>query len=97
MSSISIVSSVAEFVIENRWSGTLPYIMLTPAETPIIFIFLGMLPLLGLSALIASLTLIAKEESNIGQIIPFLLLVSGVYYSLEVLPSIPQFEAELCP
>ena len=122
MSSISIVSSVAEFVIENRWSGTLPYIMLTPAETPIIFIaaglpdaiisplitvaailpaalylegisggiriltilifiFLGMLPLLGLSALIASLTLIAKEESNIGQIIiPFLLLVSGVYY-----------------
>jgi len=139
MSSISIVSSVAEFVIENRWSGTLPYIMLTPAETPIIFIasslpdaiispsitmaaifpaalylegisggiriltilifiFLGMLPLLGFSALIASLTLIAKEESNIGQIIiPFLLLVSGVYYPLEVLPLILQFIGRIMP
>jgi len=139
MSSISIVSSVAEFVIENRWSGTLPYIMLTPAEMPtifiaaglpdaiisplitmaaifpaalylegisggiriltiLIFIFLGMLPLLGFSALIASLTLIAKEESNVGQIIiPFLLLVSGVYYPLEVLPSILQFIGRIMP
>jgi len=139
MSSISIVSSVAEFVIENRWSGTLPYIMLTPAEMPtifiaaglpdaiisplvtmaailpaalilegisggiriltiLIFIFLGMLPLLGFSALIASLTLIVKEESHVGQIIiPFLLLVSGVYYPLEVLPSILQFIGRIMP
>jgi len=57
-----------------------------------------MLPLLGFSALIASFTLIAKEESNIGHIIvPFLLLVSGVYYPLEVLPPILQFVGRTIP
>ena len=42
MSSLSIIFSVMGFVIENRWIGTLPYIMLTPSKTPIIFIAAGL-------------------------------------------------------
>jgi len=102
MSSLSIIFSVMGFVIENRWIGTLPYIMLTPSKTPIIFIaaglpdaimsplitmaaiipaaiyfegvlggirilavllfiLLGMLPLLGFSALAASFLLLARD------------------------------------
>ncbi len=64
----------------------------------LLIIILGMLPLMGLSVIIASLLLILKEESNVmGSIIPFMLLVSGVYYPLEVLPRILQLISRAVP
>jgi ABC-2 type transport system permease protein len=58
----------------------------------------GMLPLLGLSVLAASLLLIVKEETNIiNSIVPFTLLVSGVFYPVEILPSLLQAASRVVP
>jgi len=62
------------------------------------FIILGMLPMLGFSSLVASLLLIVKEESNIlSSLIPFILLVSGVFYPLEILPRVLQLISRIVP
>lgn len=139
MSSLMIAFSAAGFVRENRWLGTLPYILLTPAGIHTIVIFaglpsavispvmtmtaiapaavyfegvggvlriwavllivlFGMLPLLGFSALAASVLLMVKEESNVFDMVaPLILLVSGVYYPLEVLPKILQLVGRVLP
>ncbi len=55
------------------------------------FMLAGMIPLIGLSVLAASALLVVKEESNIiNSIVPFILLVSGVFYPITVLPRILQ-------
>lgn len=128
MSSLLIVFSVTRFALENRWLGTLPYILLSPAKTSVILIasglpdaiitptitaasiapaavylegiagglkvlavlaivLFGMIPLVGFSVLMGSMLLFLREESNIAEMIaPLVLLLSGVYYPLEVLP-----------
>ncbi len=61
-------------------------------------IILGMIPLLGISVIAASLLLIVKEESNIvNSLVPFLLLVSGVFYPVGVLPHALQLVARAVP
>jgi ABC-2 type transport system permease protein len=139
MSSLFILDAVAGFALYNRWLGTLPYILLTPIKTPILFIvaglpetllstiiiilavmpgaiyfegavgglklllilliiMLGMIPMLGFSSLIASILLIVKEESNIlSSITPFVLLVSGIFYPVEVLPRLLQLISRAIP
>ncbi|ABM81262.1 ABC transporter permease [Hyperthermus butylicus] len=58
----------------------------------------GMIPLVGFSVLVASLLLIVKEESNvISSISPFLLLVSGVFYPVAVLPELLQEVSRVVP
>ena len=130
MSSLLIVFSVTRFALENRWLGTLPYILLSPVRTSVILIasglpdaiitptitvmsiapaalyleglagglkvlavlaivLFGMMPLVGFSVLIGSILLFLKEESNIAEVIaPLVLLVSGIYYPLEILPEV---------
>ncbi len=61
-------------------------------------IILGMVPLLGISVIAASLLLIVKEESNIiNSLVPFLLLVSGVFYPVGILPHALQLVARAVP
>lgn len=58
----------------------------------------GMIPMLGLSVIAASLLLVVKEESNIiNSLIPFILLVSGVFYPIAVLPSFLQSVSQAIP
>jgi len=132
MSSLLIVFSVTRFALENRWLGTLPYILLSPVRTTVIFIasglpdaiitptitvasivpaalyleglagglkilavlaivLFGMMPLVGFSVLVGSALLFLREESNIADVIaPLVLLVSGIYYPLEILPEVLQ-------
>ena len=64
----------------------------------LLFIYFGMLPLLGLSAIIASTLLIVKEESNIlSSLVPFILLGSGIFYPIDVLPNILQLISVAMP
>ena len=59
---------------------------------------LGMLPLLGLAAIISSVMLVVKEESNIvSSLNPLLILLSGVFYPIEVLPRILQVASIIVP
>ncbi len=61
-------------------------------------IIAGMIPLLGISVIAASLLLVVREESNvINSLVPFLLLVSGVFYPVEVLPGVLQAVSEAIP
>jgi len=61
-------------------------------------IFLGMIPMIGFSSLIASIILLVKEESNIlSSLSPFMLLVSGVFYPIEILPRILQIISKAIP
>ena len=64
----------------------------------LLVVIAGMMPMLGFSALIGSALLIVKEESNIfSSISPFILLISGIFYPLEVLPRILQIAARAVP
>ncbi len=64
----------------------------------LLVMLVGMLPLLGLSVLAASLLLLVKEESNIiNSIVPFMLLVSGVFYPVEILPGLLQAVSRAVP
>jgi|Deesub1362B_J571_1020462.scaffolds.fasta_scaffold00003_570 ABC-2 type transport system permease protein len=64
----------------------------------LLIIFLGMLPMLGFASLFASLLLVLKEESNIlSSLSPFILLASGVFYPIEILPRILQAVSEVVP
>lgn len=61
-------------------------------------VYMGMLPLIGLSVVVASITLVLREESNIAAFLtPLILLVSGVFYPLEVLPKILQYMSRVFP
>jgi ABC-2 type transport system permease protein len=64
----------------------------------LLIILLGMLPMLGFSSLIASLLLVVKEESNIlSSLSPFILLVSGIFYPIEILPRLLQIISGAVP
>ncbi len=52
-------------------------------------IYLAMIPLIGLSIIVAGLTLILGEETNIAAFLtPFMLLVAGVFYPQTILPEV---------
>lgn len=62
------------------------------------FIYLALFPLLGFSIIIAGITLILREETNIASFItPFMMILSGVYYPLTVLPLVLQYLARIVP
>ncbi len=129
MVSLDVMWGIGGSVLEHRWIGTLPYILLSPNRTsiilvlsyvpryllnasiqlvefaPLIFVMegfcgglfrlsimilavtLGMLPLLGFSALFTSFLLSIKEESNVlGWLNPLILLFSGAFYPAYLLP-----------
>lgn len=61
-------------------------------------VYLGMLPLIGLSVVVASLTLVLREETNIAAFLtPLILLLSGVFYPIEVLPPILRALSNIFP
>ncbi len=63
-----------------------------------LIIIAGMVPLIGISVIAASLLLIVREESNvINSLVPFLLLVSGVFYPVGILPGALQAVANAVP
>ena len=62
------------------------------------FIILGMIPMLGISVLISLVTLWVKEESNIlNSLVPFILLLSGVFYPIKILPTVLQYISSILP
>lgn len=64
----------------------------------LLIVYLGMLPLLGISIIIASLTLGIRGEENVASsLTPFILLVSGVFYPIEVLPVVMQYISNVMP
>jgi len=65
----------------------------------ILFImYMGMIPLVGLSVLAATALLFVREESNIiSSITPFILLLSGVFYPVSVLPKTLQVLSAYVP
>ncbi|MET1127890.1 MAG: ABC transporter permease [Thermoproteota archaeon] len=63
-----------------------------------LLIVAGMVPLLGLAVLAASVLLVVREESNIlSSLTPFLLLISGVFYPVEILPRMLQLASAAVP
>lgn len=60
-------------------------------------IFIGMLPMVGMSVLMASAMLLTKREDFFHSIMPLILLASGVYYPLEVLPAVLQALSKAIP
>lgn len=64
----------------------------------LLIVYIGMMPLLGLSILIASFTLGIKGEEDVASsLTPFILLVSGVFYPIEILPRILQYVSTIMP
>ncbi len=64
----------------------------------LLIIYLAMLPLIGLSIIIAGLTLIIGEEANIAAFIsPFMLLLSGVFYPQTLLPEVLRLMSTIIP
>lgn len=64
----------------------------------LMIIYLAMIPLIGLSIILAGLTLLAGEETNIASFLtPFMLLVSGVFYPQTILPWILRVIAAYIP
>ncbi len=138
--SISVMWGIAGSVLELRWIGALPYVMLAPHRFSItivvsyipsyllisamqilefapliIFIegwqmglfkiailflalIIGMLPLMGFSALFASILISIREESNVlSWLNPIILLFSGAFYPAYLLPRWAQFISWLLP
>ena len=64
----------------------------------LLIMYMGMVPLIGLSVLAATALLFVREESNIvSSISPFILLLSGVFYPVSVLPKTLQAIAPYIP
>ncbi len=64
----------------------------------LILIYIATLPLIGLAVIIAGITLIMREETNIASFMtPFMILVSGVYYPQTILPHVLQLLAKAVP
>jgi len=62
------------------------------------YIYLAMIPLIGIAVIIGGLSLIAGEEANVaGFLTPFILLVSGVFYPQTILPFILQLIGRCLP
>jgi len=63
-----------------------------------VFVVLGSLPLLSLASLVAILSIMVKEESNVFSFLnPFLLMVSGVFYPVEILPRVLSYISKAVP
>ncbi len=77
-SALAVLPAAVYF--EGAWGGL-------KLLTILAIMYLGMIPLVGLSVLAASALLLVREESNIiNSITPFILLLSGVFYPVSVLP-----------
>jgi len=64
----------------------------------LVFVYLGMLPLVGLSVLIAAATLILKTDENVAaSLTPLMTLVSGIFYPVTILPPVLQALAKAIP
>lgn len=62
------------------------------------FLVLGLVPLIAIAGISASLTLASREETGILSFLnPLLLLVSGVFYPVEVLPRLLRAVSEATP
>lgn len=62
------------------------------------FLLLGMLPLVAIGGIAAMASLMVREESNVmGFLNPLLLLLSGVFYPLKILPEILQLASKAVP
>jgi len=71
---------------------------ITKIAIVLLIVYLGMLPLLGISIIIASLTLGIRGEENVASsLTPFILLVSGVFYPVEILPRVMQYISAVIP
>ncbi len=129
MASLDVIWGIGGSVLHHRWTGTLPYILLSPYRTsvtlvltyiprylfsagiqlaefaPLVLVIegfsegvlklvvmvlaitIGMLPMLGFSALFTSFLLSIKEETNVlGWLNPLILLFSGAFYPAYLLP-----------
>ncbi len=63
-----------------------------------LILLLGMLPLTMIGTFTAMATLYAKQEGNLLSFItPFIIMVSGVFYPIEVLPAILQGLSRIVP
>jgi len=64
----------------------------------LMFIYLAMVPLIGLAVVVGGLSLVVREESNVaGFLTPFILLVSGVFYPQTILPYVLQLIGKAFP
>ncbi len=64
----------------------------------LLLVYMGMLPLIGLSIIVASITLVLREESNVAAFLtPLILLVSSVFYPIDVLPKVLQYMSRIFP
>ncbi|MET1100969.1 MAG: ABC transporter permease [Pyrodictiaceae archaeon] len=64
----------------------------------LLIMLLGSLPLVGIAVAAALLSLMAREEGNVlSWLNPFILLVSGVFYPIEVLPRLLQVLGRALP
>lgn len=138
VSSLNIMDTIVWSLVDYKWLGILPYIIVSPpgfrrvsvygltipsiisgfiSLTSILpavlflegwlgcfklfiillIVYIGMLPLIGLGVFLASITLMLKEESFVSFLSPFMLLVSGVYYPLSVLPWFLRIIARIFP
>lgn len=89
---LTVASVIPAAVYFEGWLGA------GKALIVLLFIYLGMLPMLGFATLVGSVVLIVKEESNIlNSLTPFILLVAGVFYPVEVLPVILQYISKIIP
>ncbi len=64
----------------------------------LLYMYLAMVPLIGIAVIIGGLSLVVREESNIaGFLTPFILLVSGVFYPQTILPHVLQLIGRCLP
>jgi len=62
------------------------------------FLLLGMLPLVAIAGAAAAASLAVREEGNVISFLnPFLLVVSGVFYPVEILPRVLSAFSEVVP
>jgi len=140
MSALDVMWGVGGNIMWYRWSGTLPYILLSPNRTSTTLIFsyipryllgafiqlaefmpliiiiegfssglmkigvlvlaitVGMIPLLGFSALFASFLITIEEETNVlSWLNPLILLFSGAFYPAYLLPYWARFISQILP
>ncbi|WP_148679098.1 ABC transporter permease [Aeropyrum pernix] len=61
-------------------------------------VLLGMIPLMGIAIVASLLSIVAREEGNVlGFLNPLLLLLSGVFYPVELLPRILEWASKIIP
>ncbi|MCD6300714.1 MAG: ABC transporter permease [Staphylothermus sp.] len=88
---ISLTSILPAVLFLEGWLGGFKLFII------LLIVYIGMLPLVGLGVFLASVTLMLKEESFVGFLSPFMLLVSGVYYPITILPWFLRVIAKIFP